>query len=211
MLAGLTPAASEPDGDVSVSPALSVLLATSIVVLAGVRSFLYQRDLLAGWFRFLGRLEVGALALLLGTLIGLGVLQILLRNLFHTGWLWADPLMRHIVLWLGCLGAVLAATHLRHINIDVFTRLLPSALRPLRRVLVYTATAIATFLLGLAALRLVIDERAFGDVAFGPFQTWHLQTVLPLAFFLISYRSLFNLLISREAQPADGTMESLEK
>ncbi len=195
----------------SVSPAVSALLATLIVLLAGVRTFFYHRNLLGGWFRFLGRVEVAVLALLIGTLIGLGVLQIILRNLFHSGWLWADPLMRHIVLWLGCLGAVLAATHLRHINIDVFTRLLPTALRPVRRALVYTATAIATFVLGLAALRLVMDERTFGDVAFGPFQTWHLQTVLPLAFFLISYRSLVNLLTSHEAQPADGTRESLEK
>ena len=60
------------------------------------------------------------------TLIILGGLQIILRNVFHSGLLWADPLMRHIVLWLGCLGAALATTSARHINIDVFSRALPA-------------------------------------------------------------------------------------
>jgi TRAP-type C4-dicarboxylate transport system permease small subunit len=196
---------------VETSPLWYAILGVIIILLAVLRSWLIRRDHLGGLFRILGHCEVAMLALLLGTLIGLGCLQIILRNLFQSGLLWADPLMRHIVLWLGCLGAALATTRVRHINIDVFTRLLPPAFRPLRRAIVYTATAVAAFVLGVAAWRLVVDERAFGEAAFGPFQVWMLQTVLPFAFFLISYRSIVNLLIAREPLPADGTMESLEQ
>jgi TRAP-type C4-dicarboxylate transport system permease small subunit len=154
--------------------------------------------------------EIGAIVLLLGALVFLGTMQIVLRNFFHSGVLWADPMMRHIVLWLGCLGGALATTRVRHINIDVFSRLIPMRQKSTRRAVVYSATAVAAFFLGVAALRLVADERAFGDVAFGTVKTWVLQVVLPFAFFVISYRCLVNLFTGRESRPADGTMESLE-
>ena len=61
--------------------------------------------------------------------------------------------------------------------------------------LVYVATAIAASVLGLAAMRLVIDEKEFGDTAFLDIQIWVLQLILPIAFFMISYRSLLNFLL----------------
>ena len=183
-----------------------MLIAASAVV----RAVLYRKHYLRGLFGVVGRLEVGVITILLLALVLLGCMQIVLRNFFHSGVLWADPLMRHLVLWLGCLGAALATTRLRHINIDVFTRLVPRRQRGYRRAVVYTATAIAAFYLGVAALRLVVDERAFGDVAFGTVKTWTLQTVLPYSFFIISYRCLVNLFTGRESRPADGTMEPLE-
>lgn len=181
-------------------PAWALLL----VVLAGVRSVMIRGDRLPGLFKFLGRVEVGILGLMLSTLVGLGILQVVLRNFFHSGVLWADPLMRHLVLWLGCLGAALATADGRHINIDVFSRLLPAGARPWRRALVHGATAAATFLLGVAAWRLVVDERQFGEVAFASIPVWVLQLVLPVAFFLISYRSLVNLFIGREQEVGDS-------
>lgn len=179
-----------------------------IIVLAFLRSRILKAGRLEAMFRLLGRLEIGVLALLLGGLILMGCTQIVLRNLFHSGLLWADPLMRHIVLWLGCLGAALATVHLRHINIDVFTRLLPSGPRALRRSIVYGATALTAFVLGVSSWRLVLDERAFGEVEFWSLPTWTLQLVLPFAFFMISYRSLVNLMTAREARMAGESLET---
>jgi C4-dicarboxylate transporter DctQ subunit len=183
---------------VSALLSLPSLIAAAIIFLALLRASLHRRGRLVAFFRILQRLEEGVIALLLGSLVVLGTAQIVLRNFFHSGLLWADPLMRHVVLWLGCLGAAAATSEVRQIHIDVFTRLLPERARPARRAVVYTATAAAAFALGVAALRLVIDERAFGDVAFGGLPIWVLQTVLPFSLFLISYRSLFTMLIGRE-------------
>lgn len=174
------------------------LIAVAIIFLAVLRADLHRRGRLEAFFRLLQRLEEGVIALLLGSLVIFGSTQIVLRNFFHSGLLWADPLMRHVVLWLGCLGAAAATSEVRQIHIDVFTRLLPERARPARRMVVYTATAAAAFALGVAALRLVVEERAFGDVAFGSLPTWVLQTVLPFSLFVISYRSLFNMFIGRE-------------
>jgi C4-dicarboxylate transporter DctQ subunit len=192
------------------SPLFYTILAIFIALFAVVRAVLLRRRRLEGLFAAAGRVEAGVIATLLIALVLLGCMQIVLRNFFHSGVLWADPMMRHIVLWLGCLGAALATAHIRHINIDVFSRLVPSRHRGYRRAAVYAATAIAAYFLGVAALRLVVDERELGDVAFGPMKTWMLQIVMPFAFFLISYRSLVNLFIGRESRPVDGTTEPLE-
>jgi TRAP-type C4-dicarboxylate transport system permease small subunit len=191
-----------------INPAFYTLLAVLIVLMAAGRAVLYRRNRLDGVFRFVERFEVGAIAALLTAMIFLGCMQIVLRNFFHSGILWADLLMRHIVLWVGCLGAALATTRVRHINIDVFSRLLPGRFRTFRRGVVYTATAVAAYFLGIASLRLVADERLFGEIAFGPVKTWMLQVVLPFAFFLISYRSVVNVLTGREADGGDGQFES---
>jgi TRAP-type C4-dicarboxylate transport system permease small subunit len=174
-----------------------------LVAASLVRAYLDKTSRLQGLFKFLGGFEIAVIALLLGSLIFFGCLQIVLRNFFHRGLLWADPLMRHTVLWLGCLGAVLATSKMRHINIDVFTRFLPPRIRAVRDRIISLVTAFATSVLGFAALKLVIDEKEFGETAFLNVDTWMLQAVLPVAFFLISYRSLFNTWCPRESKPME--------
>ena len=154
-------------------------------------------------FRFLGGVEITVIALLLASLVFFGCLQIVLRNFFHRGIIWADPLMRHTVLWLGCLGAALATRKMRHINIDVFTRFLPPAVKTVRDKIVFLATALAASVLGFAALKLVVDEKSFGEKAFLNVDTWLLQAILPVAFFLIAYRSLLNVFAPPRVKPVD--------
>ena len=173
------------------------LIVTAIVLLAVARVMLQKHRKLDGWFSFLHRVEVAVIALLLFALIFFGCLQIVLRNFFHSGLVWADPLMRHIVLWLGCLGGVMATSKMRHINIDILTRLLPQQLQGIRDRIVNLATALATSVLGLAALKLVVDERMFGEKDFLGIDVWMLQLILPVAFFMICYRSLCNVLTAR--------------
>lgn len=171
-----------------------------VVALAAARSALERRPRARGFFEGAGRAELLFVTLLLCTLVALGAIQIFLRNVFHSGLLWADPMMRHIVLWLGATGAALASARLRHISVDVFSRLLPQTLRPARRVVVYGATAVAAYVLGIAALRLVINERSFGETAFLGIHTWEVQLILPAAFLLITYRTLLAIFLRRESR-----------
>lgn len=143
-------------------------------------------------------IEIGLVALLLITLIVLGAAQIFLRNAFDSGLLWADPLMRHIVLWLGALGAALASARMNHITVDALSRVMPARFKPARRFLVYGATALAAWVLTIAALRLVRDERSYGEIAFLGIPTWVLQVILPVAFAIVTYRSLVAIFLARE-------------
>jgi len=179
------------------------LVASGIVLAALVRVYLDKKSRLKRFFGFLGLLEIGILALLLATLVSLGCLQIVLRNFFHQGIIWADPMMRHIVLWLGCLGGAYATTKMRHIGIDVLTRFLPKKARAVRDRVVYLATAGVAVMLGFAALKLVLEEKSFGEKDFLNIYTWLLQVILPAAFLLIAYRCLVNTIRPPEVKPID--------
>ena len=179
------------------------LVASGILLAALVRVYLDKKSRLKRFFGFLGLLEIGILALLLATLVSLGCLQIVLRNFFHRGIIWADPMMRHIVLWLGCLGGAYATTKMRHIGIDVLTRFLPKKARAVRDRVVYLATAGVAVMLGFAALKLVLEEKSFGEKEFLNIDTWLLQVILPAAFLLIAYRCLVSTIRPPEVKPID--------
>jgi len=153
-------------------------------------------------FDFFGRLEITLVVLLVASLVVLGTIQIVMRNVMHSGLLWADPFMRHAVLYLGAFGATLAAARMNHITVDVVSRVLPAGLKPARRVVVYGATALASYLLAISAARLVIDERSYAEVAFLGIQTWVLQLVLPVSFAVITYRTFLAIFLGRE--PAEA-------
>jgi TRAP-type C4-dicarboxylate transport system permease small subunit len=180
----------------------SVLVVLGFVVLAALaalRARLEGSPRARRFFDTVGRAEIALVALMLLALVALGCAQVLMRNLLESGWLWADPLMRHLVLWLGALGAALASARMRHISVDALSRLLPSRALPWRRFFEYGVTAMATYALAISAVRLVADERGFGEVAFLGVRTWLLQLVLPIAFAIIAYRSLLAVFLGRES------------
>jgi TRAP-type C4-dicarboxylate transport system permease small subunit len=179
------------------------LIVLGILILALVRAYLDKKPKWKAFFGFFGGVEIAVIGLLLATLIFLGCLQIFLRNFFHRGIIWADPLMRHIVLWLGCLGGVMATARIRHISIDILSRFLSGRLEVFRDKVIYLVTAVASSVLGMAALKLVIDEKDFGGKAFLNIDVWMLQLILPIAFFLIAYRSLLNLFLGAKAKAID--------
>ena len=77
----------------------------AIIALAIVRTRLDKKPGPQRFFKTLGVIEIAFISVLLGALVFFGCLQIILRNFYNRGIIWADPLMRHIVLWLGRLGA----------------------------------------------------------------------------------------------------------
>jgi TRAP-type C4-dicarboxylate transport system permease small subunit len=186
-----------------------ILVATAgfvlLVLLAALRARLDRHATARAVFRTAGQVEIGVAVLLLGSLVVLGATQIFLRNAFHSGLLWAEPMMRHVVLWLGALGAMLAAARMHHISVDALSRLVPARWKRARRLAVYGSTSIAAYILAVAAWRLVVDERSYGEVAFLGLRTWVLQLILPAAFGVITYRTLLALFLGRE--PAEAGAE----
>ncbi|MCK7524997.1 MAG: TRAP transporter small permease [Ignavibacteriales bacterium] len=51
--------------------------------------------------------------------------QVILRNVFGTGLVWGDTIVRHMVLWAGFVGGALASYEGRHISIDALTKFFP--------------------------------------------------------------------------------------
>lgn len=147
----------------------------------------------------LARLEQILIVAIVSGMVVLAFLQVVLRNLWEVGLLWLDILLRHLVLWLGILGASLATRMKRHIRIDVLARHLPSARQRLvERGVLFLAAAVST-LLGLGAVDLVRQEQATGSIAFGPVPTWVLQLVLPVGFMIFAFRFVLQALSEPEA------------
>lgn len=138
-----------------------------------------------GW---LGRIEDWFLTFLVSLMLVLAASQIVLRTFFSSGWLWADPLLRHLVLWAGFWGAMSASRNGRHIHIDALIRLLPAAYS--RHLIWFNAlfSACTCAFLAWIGLRFVLDEKAYGLSAFLDIPSWYAQTIFPLAFAVMAWR-----------------------
>lgn len=136
------------------------------------------------------RLEEWVLVLLVAVLVMLAFGQILLRNVFSYSLAWADPAIRHLVLWTSLLGALIATRRDKHIKIDVLTHFLP----PRRAALVRAASGLFAglicALLAWISLSFVADEREFGGPAFLDIPTWQLQLIFPISFGLMAVHFL---------------------
>lgn len=159
-------------------------------VIAAVRLLLRSRDTGRRLLQLAHALEGGVLALLLAAMIALSFLQIILRNLADTGIIWIDPLLRHLVLWVGFLGATLATRKGRHINVDALSRFLTAPTLRFVRTFTNLLAAFVCLLLSNAGAKLVRDEASFGGSGLLDVPTWLLQVVMPLSLLLMSSRFL---------------------
>lgn len=147
------------------------------------------------------RLE-GALAgisLLLIILLSLG--QIGARNFFDTGLPAAATLVRHLVLYVLFLGAVLAVEQQRHIKIDALAAWLPETWnRHLARPLNLLA-AVVCALFTRAAVRFWADAWHYAE----PGQHWAtaLDLIIPVGFGLLSLHFLLHTLLGPRQSGGD--------
>lgn len=144
--------------------------------------------------RWLGKIEETLLAGLLLTMIGMAVAQIVLRNLYDSGIVWGDSLVRVLVLWIGLVGAMVATRTDNHIRIDMVSRYLPDQVKPFTTLLVHGFTALVTAAMAWFSLNFVRMEMADNLMAFARVPAWVCEVIIPLAFGVISLRyTLFSI------------------
>jgi len=136
----------------------------------------------------LARIEDYSLVALVGVLVVLAGLQIVLRLGFESGIVWADALLRHLVLWTALLGAMTAAREDKHLAIDAISRYLPPRRRGALRLLTHGVAAVVSALLCWYSVGLVRLEMDAGGVAFGSVPSWVGETIMPVAFAVITWR-----------------------
>lgn len=140
--------------------------------------------------RILHRLEDGVLVGLLLLLISIAVLQIILRNIFESGILWGDFLVRILMLWIALVGAMVASRQGNHINIDLVTRYLPPRVKCMVNFIVELSTAMVCVVVVYYSLKFVQMEFTYGGSAFAQVPVWLCQTIIPFAFIVIALRYL---------------------
>ncbi|MDY0190476.1 MAG: TRAP transporter small permease [Desulfuromonas sp.] len=144
--------------------------------------------------RWFSRTEDFLLALVLGVMVVLAAVQIVQRNVWGSSFIWTDELLRILVLWLTMLGSMIASRVDNHIRMDLLLKLLsPLWQQRLRRV-VHGCTSVACAFLAVVSARFVSMEAEFGSVLLGNYPAWWLQIILPVGFFLISWRYMLLVL-----------------
>ena len=132
--------------------------------------------------------EDAVLVILLGAMIVLAVTQIVLRNGFDGGFIWADETLKLMVLWLALAGSVAAARADKHLAINVLARALPPRGQSAARFITNGVTAAICALLAWHSWRFVSQSIEFEDTLVGGLPAWWFQIVLPVAFALMSWR-----------------------
>jgi TRAP-type C4-dicarboxylate transport system permease small subunit len=142
------------------------------------------------------RVEDSILVGLLLLMITMAVLQIFLRNLFDTGIVWSDILVRILVLWVGLAGAMVASRQGNHINIDIMDRFLPERAKVIVNFVVELFTAFICAVVAYYSLQFVQMEFADGGMAFAKVPAWLCEAIIPFAFAVIAIRYILLAIIN---------------
>jgi len=145
---------------------------------------LHRADLVLRW------LEDSLLVTILGAMILLAAFQILQRNAFSTGFIWADESLRLMVLWVALLGAVSASRDDHHIRIDLLSRYLPVIGKRIARIVTDLFTVAVCGLVAWYSWGFIELEREFGSQVLDGAPAWVAQMILPMGFGLIALRYL---------------------
>ncbi|MCA9783806.1 MAG: TRAP transporter small permease subunit [Calditrichaeota bacterium] len=149
--------------------------------------------LILSFRRGLEWVEVMVLCLLVAGLAGLSFLQVVLR-LAHGGLLWADPLIRHGVLWIAFVGGALATSRTRHISIDALGRLVTGTGRRWLHVGISAVGLWITLRLCAAALTFLEIEQGAGESVAGiPHDV--IILIIPVGFALIALHFVLEILL----------------
>ena len=155
------------------------------------------------------RFEDILLVVLLSSMILLASTQIMLRNLFDFGFVWADPLLRIMVLWLGMIGATVASRDNRHIHIDLVSHFFSKTSYLLVQTLVGQFTSWVCLLVAWYGAHWVRLDFVDGLTGILGIPAWALEIIIPITFALIGIRYfLFSLrwgsLYLRRVKPRAG-------
>ncbi len=140
----------------------------------------------------LHRLEDTVLISALASMLILAIIQIVLRNFFDSGFLWAESSLRILVLWVAILGAMVATRENNHINIDTLSRYVPENWQPAIRLLTSLFAAAICGTVAWHAFVFVQFEYEDQTIAFASVPTWACQSILPFGFAVMAFRFIYS-------------------
>lgn len=136
----------------------------------------------------LHQLEDAILVILLSSMILLASTQIFLRNLFDFGIVWADPLLRVMVLWLGLVGATVASRNNKHISIDLLSNFFKNRKHQIFECLVGIFSAAICLIIAWYGMQWVRLDYLDQLIGFAGIPAWMLEVIIPISFALIGIR-----------------------
>lgn len=138
--------------------------------------------------RIIHKIEDWIVVILLASIITFALAQIILRNVFDDGFVWAESLLRVLVLWLGLFGALLAARNTKQINIDVLSKYMSGRLKNYIACMNNMFAAIICIIISYYSIEFLKLEYEASSYAFEKVPFWITASVIPISFFIMSSR-----------------------
>jgi len=132
--------------------------------------------------------ENASLVILLGAMMVVAVGQIVLRIFFSFGFVWADELIKLMVLWIALLASVAASRSNKHLRIDALSHFVPESYARFPRIIVDAFAAAMCGVLAWQSYLYVQLSIEFEDTVLVDIPAWIVYSVLPFAFALMCYR-----------------------
>lgn len=133
-----------------------------------------------------GRFLTGLLAASLAAMLLLAAAQILWRNAFGMAIPYSEKLLEWLVLWIAMLGAMAASIGSRHITIDALSQVLSDTARRWAGVMAQLFALAACVALFFICGAYWLETRTYGETTLGDVPRWVLESILPLAFAVMS-------------------------
>jgi TRAP-type C4-dicarboxylate transport system permease small subunit len=135
------------------------------------------------------RVESGLLVSLVMGMATLAFVQVARRQFFGTGAVWADTLLRHLVLWVGFLGAALAAADEKHFAWEAASH----RGGPRAKAAAHAAAAVIAAVLAGVSVTFFADDfrhsRALMTIGQTPIPGWIFALAIPVGFSLVAAHS----------------------
>lgn len=150
------------------------------------------------------RLNIILMVLSLAAMVVLGLIQVVLRNIFDSGLIWADIVIRNLVLWVGFSGAVVATSKGHHIAIGALLKFVPEGAKRVAHVLVSIFTSVICFCLAYTSITFLLSEKEMGGVLFGKIPLWISELIIPATFCFLTYQFFVHALEAPPVEEGEG-------
>ncbi|MFA6455271.1 MAG: TRAP transporter small permease [Bacteroidota bacterium] len=134
------------------------------------------------------------LVAILGIMIVMAFGQVILRNFFETSIEWGDIFLRHLVLWVGYFGAVIATGEGRHLRIEFVSKLVPERTRKIFFVITSLFAGFICYLLMQASISFVQLEMESQTILILDLPSWYFIVIIPIGYAMVSFRFIVRAL-----------------
>src|SRR5262249_32508205 len=155
--------------------------------------------------RIISALEDGIAALALAAMVVLPIAEIIVRRLFGVGIPGSGPFVQHLTLWIGFLGAAIAAREGKLLSLATGTFIPEGRPRDIAFAFASAVAAGISTILAWGAVELVVSEREVGSIIAAGVPTWVGELALPIGFTLIALRLAWRAGTTEQAGEAAPT------
>lgn len=159
--------------------------------------------------KWLEKISGWMLVLILGVMIVMAFGQVILRNFFDSGIEWGDIFLRHLVLWVGFFGAVIATGEGRHLRIEFVSKFVPQKVRKIFFVITSSFASVICYFLMQAAISFVQLEMEAKSILLLDLQSWYFIIIIPVGYAMLSFRFIVRAL-NWSVEIVQGNWETAE-